>query len=179
MVDTRAAAPMNVMGESIMGQLKLAFENTSGQGALGEKLTDSDAAGGSAEKTGIDLLAVSVGTEHGTAYADKKAEVDMDRLKAIFRCPRRFTAASGVSHDKLRRLRENGVGKMNIGGAIRIGLHRSTYGCPEPKPAYGNARSGGRWRRRPSTGHPPKKPAAPVCSPPASPCRFSGNAHQS
>ena len=117
------AAPMNVMVESIMGQLKLAFEDASGEGASDEELTDPDAVGEFTEKTGIDLLAVSVGTEHGTAYTDKKAEVDMDRLKAIagnVSVPLVVHGGSGVSPENLKELRENRVGKMNIGGAIRI-----------------------------------------------------------
>ena len=117
------AAPMNVMVESIMGRLKLASDNAAGEGESGEEFTDPDAAGEFVETAGIDLLAVSVGTEHGTAYADKKAEVDMERLKAIARnvsVPLVVHGGSGVSNDQLRELRMNRVGKMNIGGAIRM-----------------------------------------------------------
>ena len=117
------AAPMNVMVESIMGQVKLASENVAGEGESPEELTDPDAVAGFVENTGIDTLAVSVGTEHGTTYAGKKADVDMDRLKAIARnvsIPLVVHGGSGVSHKQLRELRTNRVGKINIGGAIRL-----------------------------------------------------------
>ena len=117
------AAPMNVMVESIIGQLKLASESVAGEGASPEELTDPDAVAEFVANTGIDLLAVSVGTEHGTTYAGKKAEVDMARLKAIagnVSVPLVVHGGSGVSHEQLRQLRANRVGKMNIGGAIRL-----------------------------------------------------------
>ena len=117
------AAPMNVMVESIIGQLKLASRNVAGEGASPEELTDPDAVAEFVANTGIDLLAVSVGTEHGTTYAGKKAEVDMARLKAIagnVSLPLVVHGGSGVSHEQLRQLRANRVGKMNIGGAIRM-----------------------------------------------------------
>jgi ketose-bisphosphate aldolase len=116
------AHPVGVMVESMLGQLKLAFD-TSGEGGTFEKLTDPDEANQFANLTGIDILAVSVGTEHGSFIIGKKAEIDMVRLHKISEnvaIPLVVHGGSAVSDEQLRNLRNYHVGKMNIGSAIRM-----------------------------------------------------------
>ncbi|MDR2020712.1 MAG: class II fructose-bisphosphate aldolase [Treponema sp.] len=122
------ARPVNVMVESMVGQLKLALDEIKGEGSSVEELTDPDEAVRFVRETGIDLLAVSVGTEHGSAVVGKEAEIDMPRLRAISSkvdIPLVVHGGSGVPEAQLRELRNYHVGKMNIGGAVRVAYTRA------------------------------------------------------
>jgi ketose-bisphosphate aldolase len=117
------ARSVDVMVESMVGQLKLALDAVQGESGSVEELTDPDEAARFVRETGMDLLAVSVGTEHGSAIVGKQAEIDMPRLKAIaakVAIPLVVHGGSGVAEAQLRELRNYHVGKMNIGGAIRV-----------------------------------------------------------
>lgn len=117
------ARPLHIMVESMVGQLKLALDGVQGEGGSVEELTDPDDAAGFVRETGMDILAVSVGTEHGSAFLKKETAIDMPRLKAIAEkvsVPLVVHGGSGVSEVQLRELRNHHVGKMNIGGAIRV-----------------------------------------------------------
>ena len=116
------ARAVDVMVESMVGQLKLALD-VKGEGGSVEQLTEPDEAAGFVRETGIDILAVSVGTEHGSAIAGKQAMIDMPRLRAIAEkvpIPLVVHGGSGVPEAQLRELKNCNVGKMNIGGAIRV-----------------------------------------------------------
>jgi ketose-bisphosphate aldolase len=116
------ARPVGVMVESMVGQLKLALDEIKGEGSSIEELTDPDEAVRFVRETGIDILAVSVGTEHGSAIVGKQVEIDMSRLKVIASkvdIPLVVHGGSGVPEVQLRELRNYHVGKMNIGGALR------------------------------------------------------------
>jgi ketose-bisphosphate aldolase len=117
------ARPLDIMVESMVGRLKLALDEITGEGSSVEELTDPDEAARFVRDTGIDLLAVSVGTEHGSAIVGKQAEIDMPRLRAIASkvdIPLVVHGGSGVPEAQLKELRRYHVGKMNIGGAIRV-----------------------------------------------------------
>jgi ketose-bisphosphate aldolase len=122
------ARPVDVMVESMVGQLRLALDAIQGEGSSKEELTDPAESAVFVRETGIDILAVSVGTEHGSAIVGKQAEIDMPRLRAISAAvpvPLVVHGGSGVSEDQLRELRNYHVGKMNIGGAIRVAYTRA------------------------------------------------------
>jgi ketose-bisphosphate aldolase len=117
------ARSVDVMVESMVGQLRLALDTVQGEGSSKEELTDPAESAAFVRETGVDILAVSVGTEHGSAVVGKQAEIDMPRLRAISAAvpvPLVVHGGSGVSKDQLRELRNYHVGKMNIGGAIRV-----------------------------------------------------------
>jgi ketose-bisphosphate aldolase len=117
------ARSTDVMVESMVGQLRLALDTVQGEGSSKEELTDPAESAVFVRETGIDILAVSVGTEHGSAVVGKQAEIDMPRLRAVSEAvpvPLVVHGGSGVSEDQLRELRNYHVGKMNIGGAIRV-----------------------------------------------------------
>ncbi|MDR1947804.1 MAG: class II fructose-bisphosphate aldolase [Spirochaetaceae bacterium] len=116
------ARSVDVMVESMVGRLKLALDAVRGEGDSVEELTDPDEAARFVRDTGIDILAVSVGTEHGSAIVGQQTEIDMSRLKAVAEkvaIPLVVHGGSGVTETQLRELRNYHVGKMNIGGAIR------------------------------------------------------------
>lgn len=105
--------------ESMVGHLQLALdeENTD------EELTDPIEARKFVSETKIDLLAVSVGTEHGSYVVGKEAAINFEQLKKIqeqVSIPMVVHGGSGVPESQLRLLRTFNVGKMNIGSAIRV-----------------------------------------------------------
>jgi ketose-bisphosphate aldolase len=121
------ARSVDVMVESMVGQLKLALD-VSGESGSQEELTDPDEAARFVRDTGMDILAVSVGTEHGSFVAGKTAAIDMARLAAIAEkvyIPLVIHGGSGVPNEQLREIRRYHVGKMNIGGALRVAYSKA------------------------------------------------------
>lgn len=73
------------------------------------------------EQTGIDLLAVSVGTAHGMYAPGVKPALDFDRLAQLQRVssvPLALHGGSGTPFDQLQRCPELGVAKINVGAAV-------------------------------------------------------------
>jgi ketose-bisphosphate aldolase len=121
------ARSVDVMVESMVGQLKLALDLT-GESGSREELTDPDEAARFVRDTGMDILAVSVGTEHGSFVAGKQAAIDMARLAAIagkVDIPLVIHGGSGVPDAQLQEIRRHHVGKMNIGGALRVAYSKA------------------------------------------------------
>ncbi len=113
--------------ESMVGKLRLAVK-AEGEGDFAEELTDPRKAGEFAAGTGIDSLAVSVGTEHGSFLVGRPARIDMALLEKISRkvdVPLVIHGGSAVGDEQLRRLRRYRVGKMNIGSALRVAYRRA------------------------------------------------------
>lgn len=120
------ARPLGVLVESMVGHLRLAHE-LAGEGANFEELTGPEEARRFVEATGVNVLAVSVGTEHGSFVAGKQATIDMPRLQDIAArvdVPLVVHGGSAVSDDQLRALRKHRVVKMNVGGAIRVAFRK-------------------------------------------------------
>ena len=90
-----------------------------------ELFTDPDEAGRFARETGVDALAVSVGTAHG-AYMVRKPRVDYDRLRAIKERTKVHLVlhgGSGVPAEMMGRairLPGGGVSKVNIATDLEI-----------------------------------------------------------
>lgn len=73
------------------------------------------------EQTGIDLLAVSVGTAHGMYAPGVKPMLDFDRLAQIQRAssvPLALHGGSGTPFEQLQRCPEFGVAKINVGAGV-------------------------------------------------------------
>ncbi len=72
-------------------------------------------------QTGIDLLAVSVGTAHGMYAPGVVPAIDFQRLAEIFHCssvPLALHGGSGTPFDQLQLCTTLGVAKINVGAAI-------------------------------------------------------------
>ncbi|NPV53811.1 MAG: class II fructose-bisphosphate aldolase family protein [Firmicutes bacterium] len=116
---------VGVSVESMVGSLRLATEDEDGVGEGGtrEELTDPEKAEVFVRRTGIDALAVSVGTEHGSFLVGKSPEIDMVRLAEISRrvdIPLVVHGGSAICDAQLKETREHRVGKINIGSALRV-----------------------------------------------------------
>lgn len=96
--------------------------------ALGMKheLSDPDETARFVAETGIDAVAVSIGTVH--RMESQTAELDFARLQAIqdrTDIPLVIHGSSGVPDEQLRKLVTYRVGKVNIGTALRMAFGRS------------------------------------------------------
>ncbi|MBB6455413.1 tagatose 1,6-diphosphate aldolase GatY/KbaY [Salirhabdus euzebyi] len=83
--------------------------------------TDPEAAVEFVERTGIDSLAVAIGTAHGLYAAEPN--LDFDRLAEIQKrvdIPLVLHGASGISHADVRRSIELGCCKVNIATELKI-----------------------------------------------------------
>jgi fructose-bisphosphate aldolase, class II len=85
--------------------------------------TDPQEAEWFVEQTGVDGLAVAVGSSH--AMTDRTAELDVDliaELAARVPVPLVLHGSSGVSDDSLRRAVDAGIRKVNVGTALNTAL---------------------------------------------------------
>ncbi len=85
--------------------------------------TDPEEARIFVEETGIDSLAIAVGTAHGVYKGEPK--VDIDRIEEIDRVvsvPLVLHGSSGVPYDTLERAVDAGIRKINIDTDIRAGF---------------------------------------------------------
>ncbi|MGB9589604.1 MAG: class II fructose-bisphosphate aldolase [candidate division WOR-3 bacterium] len=95
--------------EGELGVLKGVEDSVSSDRSL---LTDPDEAALFVEKTGVDALAVAVGTSHGAYKFKGEARIDLPRLEAIegrVRVPLVLHGASGVPPDLIRELANLGI----------------------------------------------------------------------
>ncbi|MEI7030451.1 class II fructose-bisphosphate aldolase [Streptomyces pratensis] len=85
--------------------------------------TDPEEARSFVAATGVDALAVAVGTSH--AMTSRDARIDhalLARLRATVPVPLVLHGSSGVSDDDLARAVASGITKVNIGTALNIAL---------------------------------------------------------
>jgi fructose-bisphosphate aldolase, class II len=88
--------------------------------------TDPDEAADFVRRTGVDALAVAVGSAH--AMTQPTARLDHDliaRLRERLDVPLVLHGSSGVSPDELRRAVAAGIAKVNIGTALNVVLTES------------------------------------------------------
>ncbi|WP_406288799.1 ketose-bisphosphate aldolase [Embleya sp. NBC_00896] len=110
--------------------------------------TDPDEAAAYVRATGVDALAVAVGSSH--AMLDRTATLDHDliaRLRAAVDVPLVLHGSSGVPDDELRRAVAAGMTKINVGTALNIAytgtLRERLTATPDkadPRPALTLAR---------------------------------------
>jgi fructose-bisphosphate aldolase, class II len=109
-----AAHKAGVSAEAEIGHVGANKDNPDGQ-ALTDDLTDPDQAANFAVQTGIDALAVSIGTLHG-AYKGTP-HIDFQRLSAIRVCvhvPLVLHGGSGTGDENIRRSVAGGICKINV-----------------------------------------------------------------
>ncbi len=84
------------------------------------RLTEPEEAQAFVEETGVDLLAVAIGTRHG--HVRTHGDLDLERLGEIARvCPVPLVlhGGSGVPDEVLARATSLGMGKFNVGTELR------------------------------------------------------------
>lgn len=111
------ARPYGVLVEGELGQIKGAEDDVASDEAL---YTDPEMALQFVQETGVDLLAISVGTEHGVSVGrelklrpDLARAIDARLEKAHLSRPLVLHGASGLSADQVQTLIQAGVRKVN------------------------------------------------------------------
>lgn len=81
------------------------------------------------EATGIDSLAIAIGTAHGVYKGEPKLDFDrLKEIKSLLKMPIVLHGASGIGEEDLRKAVELGVNKINIDTDIRLAFKA---GCQE------------------------------------------------
>ncbi len=82
--------------------------------------TDPEEARYFVEQTGVESLAIAIGTAHGQYKGDPKLDFDrLARIKSLVKIPIVLHGSSGVPDESIRRAIELGVRKINIDTNIR------------------------------------------------------------
>ncbi len=106
-------------GVSVEGEIGCLGATDGGAYTAEDMYTDPKAAAEFYEKTGIDALAVSIGTSHGNYPDGMIPKFDIERLKKI----KRKTQAPLVLHGG------SGSGEENILNAVKNGINKINVGC--------------------------------------------------
>ena len=102
-------------GASVEGEIGHVGNADVGDGLTDDMYTTPDEALEFIQKTGVDALAIAIGTAHG-AYKTKP-KLDIERLKAIrsvVDTPLVLHGGSGLSDDDFKNTIKNGIAKVNI-----------------------------------------------------------------
>lgn len=102
-------------GATVEGEIGHVGEAATGDNAVSDSYTTPEEAIDFIEKTGVDALAVAIGTAHG-AYKEKPC-LDIERLKSIrakVDTPLVLHGGSGLSDDDFRNTVKYGIAKVNI-----------------------------------------------------------------
>lgn len=102
-------------GASVEGEIGHVGQASTGDGELTDMYTTPEEAKAFVEATGVDALAIAIGTAHG-AYKTKP-KLDIERLKAIratIDTPLVLHGGSGLSDDDFRNTIAGGIAKVNI-----------------------------------------------------------------
>jgi fructose-bisphosphate aldolase, class II len=83
--------------------------------------TDPDEAAAFATETGVDGLAVAVGSSHAMTTRDARLDIELiEDLAATVGVPLVLHGSSGVPDDQLRRAVHAGIRKVNVGTALNV-----------------------------------------------------------
>ncbi len=114
--DTREIVRIaHAMGATVEGEIGHVGEAANRDDATNDRYTTVKEAKEFLEATGVDALAIAIGTAHGT-YKVKPA-LDIERLKEIretIDTPLVLHGGSGLSDDDFRNTIKNGIAKVNI-----------------------------------------------------------------
>jgi fructose-bisphosphate aldolase class II len=113
------ARPVGVSVEAELGKIGGTEDNVQ----VSEKeamYTDPDEARYFVEQTGVDSLAIAIGTAHGQYKGEPKLDYErLSQIKALVKIPIVLHGSSGVPDDSIRKAIELGVRKVNIDTNIR------------------------------------------------------------
>jgi fructose-bisphosphate aldolase class II len=122
-VETAHAVGLSVEAE--LGTIG-ATDGEAEEGAEGIIYTDPDDAATFVRKTGVDSLAVAIGTYHGIYPPDLKPELKLDLLKEIkdrVRIPLVLHGGSNNPDEEIAEAARLGINKINISSDIKVAYH--------------------------------------------------------
>ncbi|WP_105614267.1 class II fructose-1,6-bisphosphate aldolase [Vallitalea okinawensis] len=121
------AHPMGVSVEAELGKIG-GVEDHVKVDMKDATMTDPDEAVEFVEKTGVDYLAIAIGTAHGVYVGDP--ELDFDRLETIKKrvnMPIVLHGASGIVEDDIKKAVSLGVNKINIDTDLRVAFQKAMH----------------------------------------------------
>lgn len=129
-ISKKVADSAHVLGVSVEGELGTIGGNDSyaEAGAAEIIYTDPEDAVRFVEQTGVDSLAVAIGTFHGLYPAHLKPELKLDLLKEIksrVQIPLVLHGGSGNPDDEIREAARIGINKINISTDIKVAYHNA------------------------------------------------------
>ena len=114
-VDYGHARQVHVEGE--IGKIK--GKNVEGEFIGGDFLVEVDEAVRLAEATGVDSLAIGIGTAHG--FYEGRPEINFARLAEVneaVKIPLVLHGGTGIPEEDIKRAIKNGISKVNVGTTI-------------------------------------------------------------
>lgn len=114
-----ACAPSHISVEAELG--KVGGKEDDLEGGDGNPFTDPQQAKEFVERTGVNSLAVAIGTAHGLYKGTPKLEFDLLReIRKVVSIPLVLHGASGVPDDAVRQAIALGICKVNFATELRI-----------------------------------------------------------
>lgn len=87
---------------------------------LNSSYTDPGQAKEFVERTGVDSLAIAIGTAHGTYKKEPKLSLDiLDEVRKVVSVPLVLHGASGISDDVIKTLITCGISKINVATELK------------------------------------------------------------
>lgn len=132
----------HAMGATVEGELGCVGQAETGDETRADQYTDPEEAAAFVESTGVDALAVAVGTAHGAYRA--KPRIDINRLRAIRAAvdtPLVLHGGSGLSDNDFRDTIREGIAKVNIFTDLCAAGERAMAACSTAGADYLKTRS--------------------------------------
>lgn len=129
---------VNVSVESELGTIGTTGNSIEG-GTTGIIYTDPDQAKDFVERTGIDTLAVAIGTAHGIYPADMKPELRLDilqTLKDTLDIPLVLHGGSSNKDEEIAKAVKIGISKINISSDIKVAFYTKCREVLKEHPEY-------------------------------------------
>lgn len=128
-ISKKVVESAHVLGVSVEGELGTIGANDSyAEGGSATIIyTDPDDAVTFVEQTGVDSLAIAIGTFHGFYPAHLKPELKLDLLKEIksrVQIPLVLHGGSNNPDDEIREAARIGINKINISTDIKVAYHQ-------------------------------------------------------
>ena len=118
-----ACHPSGVPVEAELG--KVGGKEDDLEGGEGNPYTDPEEAGIFVEKTGVDSLAVAIGTAHGVYKGIPRLDVQrLSEIREVVTIPLVLHGTSGVPDDAVRECIRRGICKVNYATDLRIAFSR-------------------------------------------------------
>ena len=121
----RIAHPKGITVEGEIGKVGQADEITT-EGGAGSALTDPADAVEYVRRTGVDILAVSIGNKHGFYHGDPKLDFDLlTELHSRISIPLVMHGGTGIPEKDIQRSIGLGIAKVNVASELVHGLRGS------------------------------------------------------
>ncbi len=93
------------------------------------------------EKTGIDMLAIAIGTAHGEYKGVPNLDMErLSKIRSVIDIPLILHGASGVPDDQIRESIKRGIAKINIATELKIPMAQAIKDCFAASPKENDPR---------------------------------------